>query len=398
MKKIFILSLMGFAGLMLHAQNKKTILRFPEVNGYQILKADFHQHTVFSDGSVWPTYRVEEAYVEDLDVIAISDHIEYIPNKADIPNMSFSRSYEIAKPLADRYGIILIPSVEITRKMPPGHFNAIGVKDANAFEQFVNKEVRSDSTGLTAALEEAHRQGAFVFWNHPYYQTPENKPTWFPIHEELKNKKLIQGVEVANGRYDKEVFQWALDYEWTVFSNTDIHGTIAPRSAVDKAKTSLTLVLAKDRTEESVMDALRNRRTVALFQNALYGRKEHVEAIVAHSINAKMITLNGNYLLEVENLYHFPYEIEILGISEGYKIRNRTFTLNGSEAIGTTVTRESLKVDETPQVIIKSADKKSTKPKLNTEIPSEPTITLRLKIKNVYITPEQNLEIEVPVR
>ncbi|MCL2683493.1 MAG: CehA/McbA family metallohydrolase [Bacteroidales bacterium] len=372
MKKVFILTLLGLAGLTLQAQNKKTVLRFPEVNGYQVLKGDFHQHTVFSDGSVWPTYRVEEAYVEDLDIIAISDHIEYIPKKADIPNTDFNRSYEIAKPIADRYGIILIPAVEITRRMPPGHFNAIGIKDANAFEQFVNKEDRSDTTGLTAALEEAHRQGAFVFWNHPPFQTPENKPTWFPIHEELKNKKLIQGVEVANGRYDKEVFQWALDYDWTIFSNTDVHTTITPRKAVDKGKTSLTLVLAKDRTEESVMEALRDRRTVALFQNVLYGRKEHVEPIVANSINAKMITLNGNYFLEVENLYHFPYEIEILGISEGYKIRNRTFTLNGGEAIGTTVTRE--------------------KPK------SEPVIALRLKLKNVYITPEQNLEIEVPVR
>jgi len=374
MKKLLVLTLLGLAGFMLHAQNKKTVLRFPEVNGYQVLKGDFHQHTVFSDGSVWPDYRVEEAYREDLDVIAITDHIEYIPHKEDMPNTDFNRSYEIAKPVADRYGIVLIPSVEITRITPPGHFNAIGVKDANAFEQFVvNKEARADSTGLTAALEEANRQGAFVFWNHPYYRTPENKPTWYPIHEELKNKKLIQGVEVANGRYDKEVFQWALDYNWTIFSNTDVHAPRTPRSATDKGKTSLTLVLAKERTEESVMEALRNRRTIALFQDVLYGRKEHVESIVSKSLNAKMMVLNDNYFLEVENLYDFPYEIEVLGISGGYEMRNRTFILNGGEAIGTTV-----KFDKKDKV--------------------KPTGTLRLRIKNVYVTPEQNLEIELPVK
>ena len=374
MKKLIILNIVLLTGLMLHAQSKKTVLRFPEVNGYQILKGDFHQHTVFSDGIVWPSYRVEEAYMEDLDIIAIADHIEYTPHKEDMPNIDFNRSYEIAKPLADRYGIILIKSVEITRKMPPGHFNAIGVKDANIFEKFViNKEVRSDSLGLTAALEEARQQGAFVFWNHPYYKTPENKPIWYPIHEELKNKNLIQGVEVINGRYDKEVFQWALDYNWTIFSNTDIHTTIAPRTATDKAKTSLTLVLAKDRTEESVMEALRNRRTVALFQNKLYGRKEHIEPIVTNSLAAKMTTINENYFIEIENLYNFPYEIEILGISDGYEIKNRTFTLNLAEAIGMSVTKE-------------------------TTTTSKSVVKLQLKINNVYITPEQNLEIEIVVK
>ncbi len=32
-----------------------------EVAGYEVLKCDFHTHTMFSDGEVWPTVRVEEA-------------------------------------------------------------------------------------------------------------------------------------------------------------------------------------------------------------------------------------------------------------------------------------------------------------------------------------------------
>jgi hypothetical protein len=53
-----------------------------------------------------------------LDAIAISDHIEYRPHSQDIKS-DHNRSYEIAKPLADQLGLILIRGTEITRKMPP---------------------------------------------------------------------------------------------------------------------------------------------------------------------------------------------------------------------------------------------------------------------------------------
>lgn len=54
-------------------------LRLPEIDGYQLLKCDFHVHTIFSDGIVWPTLRVQEAWEEGLDAIAITDHIEGQP-------------------------------------------------------------------------------------------------------------------------------------------------------------------------------------------------------------------------------------------------------------------------------------------------------------------------------
>ncbi len=36
-------------------------INFPDIPGYKTLLCDFHQHTVFSDGSVWPNIRVQEA-------------------------------------------------------------------------------------------------------------------------------------------------------------------------------------------------------------------------------------------------------------------------------------------------------------------------------------------------
>ena len=47
-------------------------IRVPDPEGYRTLKCDFHIHTVFSDGLVWPTVRVDEAYREGLDAIALN--------------------------------------------------------------------------------------------------------------------------------------------------------------------------------------------------------------------------------------------------------------------------------------------------------------------------------------
>ncbi|MFH1268845.1 MAG: PHP domain-containing protein, partial [Planctomycetota bacterium] len=52
-------------------------IQFPDVGGYQTLVCDFHMHTVFSDGQVWPPVRVKEAWSQGLDAIALTDHIEY---------------------------------------------------------------------------------------------------------------------------------------------------------------------------------------------------------------------------------------------------------------------------------------------------------------------------------
>ena len=34
----------------------------PQIDDYQLLKCDFHIHTIFSDGIVWPSLRVQEAW------------------------------------------------------------------------------------------------------------------------------------------------------------------------------------------------------------------------------------------------------------------------------------------------------------------------------------------------
>ena len=65
MKIIFAFLLIVLTS-MAYSQTSKSlaenrIIDFPDIPGYKTLKCDFHQHTVFSDGSVWPSIRVQEA-------------------------------------------------------------------------------------------------------------------------------------------------------------------------------------------------------------------------------------------------------------------------------------------------------------------------------------------------
>ena len=198
----------------------------PDLPGFKTLKGDFHLHTVFSDGRVWPTVHVQEAWRDGLDVIALTEHAEYQPYAADV-KVDGGRSYVVAKPLADQLGIILVPGVEITKPDPPAplvlpdgpqHFNALFVTDANALR------VPND---LMEALRRAKAQKAFVFWNHPRYRVA--RAAWFAPIARAFDEGLFQGMELVNGPdfYD-EAYPWIDERRLTIFANSDAHDPIPP--------------------------------------------------------------------------------------------------------------------------------------------------------------------------
>jgi hypothetical protein len=134
-------------------------IHFPDLPGFKTLKCDLHMHTVFSDGLVWPTVRVEECWRQGLDVISITDHVEYQPHKDDIP-VNHARPYDLAKGAAHAVDMLLIRGTEITRDTPPGHFNAL----------FLENITKLDTPEFLDAIKAANEQGAFVFWNHQAWQ------------------------------------------------------------------------------------------------------------------------------------------------------------------------------------------------------------------------------------
>ena len=293
-------------------------IRMPDIPGYQTLKCDFHIHTVFSDGMVWPTVRVDEAWKEGLDVIAITDHIEVQPHKEDIPT-NHNRSHEVAKQHAKEHNILLVKGTEITRKLPPGHFNAIFIENADSI----------DREDFMTAVESAVNQGAFIMWNHPGWPTKETK--WFKIHSELYEKGWLHGIEVVNwDTYYPNAFSWCLDKDLSILSNSDIHTTVSFFKEItdnQNYRKPITLVFAKERTLASVKEALFAKRSAAWFRDQLFGKAEFLYPLLqaAIEIHPPHITTDKKLVFELQNYSDVPFELELSLVPDGIKLPRELF-------------------------------------------------------------------------
>jgi len=273
-------SLIALALSLPSASAHERAVEFPNTpDGSVVLAADLHTHSVFSDGQVWPAIRVEEAHRDGLEVLAITEHLEHQPKKADIPHPDRNRSFEVAVEslVAQGYeGLLVINGAEITRSQPHGHINAIFLEDANAL---LVEDPR-------AAVDAANAQGGFVFLNHPNWlpQAPDGIARLSEFHEALIRDGRLHGIEVANGTMDghsEHALQIALDKNLTVLGTSDIHGLVDwTHNAGHGGHRPMTLVLARDKSEASMKAALFEGRTVAWHNDDLLGKAEHVEALV----------------------------------------------------------------------------------------------------------------------
>ena len=274
MKKIISLFLAVCTALPVFTQEKGKI-DIPDLKGYVTLKCDFHMHTVFSDGSVWPVVRVDEAYRDGLDAISITDHLEYRPKKDDLAT-SHNRSYEIAQAAAKNRKIMLIRGAEITREMPPGHSNAIFLTNADEL----------DKPDYMDAFRAAKAQNAFIFWNHPGWLAQQPDTTlWWPEHTRLHEQGMMHGIEVVNGEYYPEVHRWCLDKKLTMLGNTDVH---APMQTFAPGKhRTMTLVFARSATTEAIYEALMARRTVVYHDEFLIGEETYLKELFENALEWK---------------------------------------------------------------------------------------------------------------
>jgi len=275
--------------------NYRYNINIPDILGYQTLKCDFHMHTVFSDGQVWPSMRVIEAWNDGLDAIAITDHIENKKHK-DVLQIDLNKSGEIACEKGKEIGILVIRGAEITRKKPLGHINALFLQDVSKLE--VPDEMD--------AVNEAVRQGAYLIWNHPGW--PNDSSTMYPVHKELISQKKIRGAEVFNGSesYPK-VLDWCDEYGIAYFANTDLHYASA-NSYREKLQRPMTLVFAKGRSVEDIREALFDGRTLAFYCNNLAGKEEYLKEMVKNSLSIKIVNAEKE-IIEISNRSDITYNI-----------------------------------------------------------------------------------------
>lgn len=310
MNKFFLSSTLGLCLLVSASAQSRREVAIPDIDGYQTLKCDFHIHTVFSDGLVWPTVRIDEAYREGLDAIALTEHIEYRPHKADVV-ADHNRSFDLCEKYAADRNILLIRGSEITRPMAPGHFNAIFLENSNALEQ---KEWRD-------AFKEAKRQGAFIFWNHPGWEKQQPDSTqWFPEHTELLEMGCMNGIEVINGRlYTPEAMNWCKEHRITMLGTSDIHQPM--QTDYDFAKGEhrpMTLVFAKERSLQSIREALDNQRTAIYYKDNLVGEERYLKALFEKAFKIEKVVVNKkNARITVFNDSDVPLVLEKKSHPEG---------------------------------------------------------------------------------
>ena len=279
----------------------------PQVNGYNCYKGDFHIHTSYSDGCITPAGRVNEAWLDGLDIIAITDHYErragedrfmkviapYAEEgqqlvslsaqkagsvKADfeaIHNEAVAQVEKIKRPL------LLIKGCEMTRSTKTsGHFNCLFLKDIN---NLYDKD-------LKVALRNVREQGGFIIHNHPGWNRDTSDKNDF--HKEVYKEGLIDGVEVVNGiTFYPHIVGRCIDEKLAMFANTDIHA-ISPYNQLANTRgiyRTMTLVFAKELTQESIREALSKQRTLAYVGGYVIGNEQLLSDFLNESVTCRKI-------------------------------------------------------------------------------------------------------------
>ena len=270
----------------------RTEIAIPNFGNYQTLKCEFHIHTIFSDGKVWPDIRVHEAWSQGLDAIAITYHIEYRPNK-DILKGDLNESFKIAKKAGDDIGFIVIKGTEITRGKPIGHLNAL----------FLDDVMPLDVPDPLVAIDEARKQGAFIMWNHPGW--PDDKSTLYPVHEQLIKGGKIDGVEVFNYmEYYPVSFDWCKNFNLAFMANSDMHNTILGEYGSNIRP--MTLVFATEKSEKGIRDALFAKRTLAFFYGELAGDPAYLQPLLLECLKVRQVSES---MIEVRNVSDIPFRM-----------------------------------------------------------------------------------------
>jgi predicted metal-dependent phosphoesterase TrpH len=353
----------------IHSLRHERAIKFPDIPGYKTLVCDFHQHTVFSDGEVWPSIRVKEALKDGLDAISITDHLEYQPNKLDIPHADRNRSYQLALKEANLQDIIIINGAEITREMPPGHINAIFLNDAN---QLLQDDVLS-------VCREAKKQDAFIFWNHPNWapQCQDGMAKLTDLHRQLIDEELIDGIEVVNGDiYSEKALQIALDNNLTIMGNSDIHSFIDwDYDIAEGGHRPVTLIFAKEKSKFAIKKGLKNRRTVVWFNNTLIGNSKYLIPLIQESLLLKKAEVLESYKGK-----SFVHSLYIKNQSDvDYILENQSkFSFYSHANIIT------IKAHNTTLIQVKTLETLST-------------YNLRFKVLNAYVAPNKHPEIVLKI-
>ncbi len=314
-------------------ERQRAEMVLPQVRGFNIYKADLHNHTIFSDGSVTPEFRIKEAWYDGLDVIAVTEHVEYRPYEGKMLNFltgyvpkgvnksvnaslinkaaddkgiltDLNFPVKLYQNAAKAYGVTVIPGAEITRDPKTiGHYNALFTKDNNAIY---------DKDPLSS-IRKAKAQGAIIMQNHPGWR--RTTLDMMEFEEKVYAENLIDGIEIMNSdEFYPRAITRALKNKFFMSSNTDIHGSTAEDYVLaGNGHRNMTFIFAQENTLEALREALEAKRTLAYSHGTLAGEESLLKDLFKASISTKVIqtAANGTKTIQLTNNSSIEYLVRI---------------------------------------------------------------------------------------
>ena len=171
--------------------------RCPDIPGFVTLKADFHLHSVFSDGEVWPTVHVREALRDGLDALSLTEHLEYRPHKADLAGGACACVRSRAAPGRPAWASCWCRASRSRGPVP-------GAKSRLAGRQRALQRARFPPTSTPWTRRIWPRRCRARRRREPSSSGTipgswANRPKWFPHVGALFEAGLFSGIEVVNG-------------------------------------------------------------------------------------------------------------------------------------------------------------------------------------------------------
>ena len=307
---------------------RRTEIVLPKVNGYNCYKADFHTHTMFSDADLTPRQRIREGWLDGLDIICLSDHLEYRRQEQSMLNAlapynpdgkpytyypaniegvksdritgvkcNFDAIYDEAQSFVKNSGlpIMLVKGIELSREpFTLGHFSALFVKDISSL---YDGDIRQ-------ALRNVHAQGGLVIHNHPAYRRTTSDKS--PQQKELYDLGLIDGVEIVNDMtFYPKMIRRAVEENLIMLGSSDIHRPTSEIYGMRGFYRTMTFILAKECTEKAIREALEARRTIAYSGDQLMGEEKMLADFFNAAVDCRILLHN-----EHEGMHYYQLRNE----------------------------------------------------------------------------------------
>ena len=307
---------------------QRTEIILPQVNGYNVYKGDFHVHTSYSDGCINPAGRINEAWLDGLDIVAITDHYEghsgvkkflkvtapynedgqptayQTPSKVGSVKIDFEAIHAEAEAQMKKggYPMLLVKGCEMARNAKThGHFNCLFLKN---FDNLYSKD-------MAEAFRKVKAQDGIIIHNHPAWRRDTSDKT--PFHEQVYGEGLIDGVEVVNGAtFYPHMVKRCIDEKLTMFANTDIHNISSYTRMPVKHFRPMTLILAKELTEKAVKDAILKHRTLAYTAGNVIGTEALLVDFLNASLDCRVVMENlekESRKYQITNFSSIPYTL-----------------------------------------------------------------------------------------